>query len=73
MVLMTVGMTCILHHSSDLGDGDGMGVMGGRFKMSVSQFHTWTLYLDLILLEQDYDLNRKTLREQTCNWLNIRN
>ena len=65
---MTVGMTFILHHSSDLGDGDGMGVMGGR-----SQFHTWTLYLDLILSEQDYDFNRKTFREQTCNWLNIRN
>lgn len=35
---MTEGMTFILHHSSDLGDGDGMGVKEGG---------------DLILLEQD--------------------
>ncbi len=30
MVLMAEGMSFILHHSSDLGDGDGMGVMVGR-------------------------------------------
>lgn len=29
MVLMAEGMTFILHHSSDLGDGDAMGVIVG--------------------------------------------
>lgn len=54
MVLMTEGMTFILHHSSDLGDDDGMGMMRRRAKKkSLSQFHTWTVYLDLILSEHD--------------------
>lgn len=32
---------------------DGGRWYAGRVKISVSQFHTWTLHLDLILLEQD--------------------
>lgn len=41
MALMGQGMTFTLHHSSDLGEDDGVGGAGGS--SSVLQFHTWTL------------------------------
>ena len=48
MVLMTEGMTFILHHSSDLGDGDEMGVEEGKgFKIQFRNFtrgHSTLIY-----------------------------